>query len=314
MTQNTLGIGDLARLTGLSVRTIRFYCDAGLLDSRRSPGGHRRFEQGAVERLLLVRRLRGLGFGLAAIEAVLAGERSVAEAVAAERSALDVELAALAWRHASLRAVEEAGPAVRAARLDLVAAVTDRGAAHDALVDFWMRRIGDPDDEHDLDSFLAMTAPAPPDDPTPTQVVAYAEMVSVVTDHSLIRLQQAEVLADAGRAHAGRELMAGIVESWLLAEAPVLAGESPGPSRALDTYVAAQADARRTQDSPAFRRELLGYVAIDRDARMRRYWALVREVTGERATLGDLHGWILDGLAVSVTPVREPGGAWARSG
>ncbi|WP_157246491.1 MerR family transcriptional regulator [Nonomuraea typhae] len=313
MTQNTLGIGDLARLTGLSVRTIRFYCDAGLLDSRRSPGGHRRFEPGAVERLTLVRRLRGLGFGLTAIEAVLAGERSVAEAVAAERAALDVELATLAWRHASLRAVEEAGPAARAARLDLVAAVTDRGAAHDALVGFWKWQIGTwPDQERC--AFLSMTAPEPPADPTPTQVVAYAELVSVATDRSLLRLRQAQTLADAGRIHAGRDLMAATVEAWLQAEAPVLAGEPPGPSLALDTFVAAQAGARRVQDSQAFRRDLLGRVAMDRDPRMRRYWRLLREITGERATLGDLHTWILDGLEVSVTPGRESGGSWARNG
>lgn len=95
-----LGIGDLARLTGVPVRTIRFYCDTGILEPRRSAGGHRRFGPSAVDRLGLVRRLRRLGLGLPAIADVLTGERSVAEAVAAERAALDVELAALAWRRA----------------------------------------------------------------------------------------------------------------------------------------------------------------------------------------------------------------------
>lgn len=32
----TLGIGDLARPPGVPVRTIRFYCDEGILESRRS--------------------------------------------------------------------------------------------------------------------------------------------------------------------------------------------------------------------------------------------------------------------------------------
>ncbi|GAA3151556.1 MerR family transcriptional regulator [Nonomuraea salmonea] len=105
----TLGIGDLARLTGVPVRTIRFYCDEGVLASVRSTGGHRRFDRAAVERLVLVRRLRGLGLGLNAIASVLEGETSVARAVAAERAALDVQLHELAWRRARLRAVEEAG-------------------------------------------------------------------------------------------------------------------------------------------------------------------------------------------------------------
>ncbi|MGH3589360.1 MAG: MerR family transcriptional regulator, partial [Pseudonocardia sp.] len=90
-----LGIGDLAALTGVPVRTIRFYCDEGILPSRRSAGGHRRFARSAVERLDLVRRLRGLGLGLPAITTVLTGERSIADAVAAERAALDREVATL---------------------------------------------------------------------------------------------------------------------------------------------------------------------------------------------------------------------------
>ncbi|NKZ09334.1 MerR family transcriptional regulator, partial [Actinomadura latina] len=102
MDDTSLGIGDLAALTGVSVRTIRFYCDEGVLEPGRSAGGHRRFDRSAVDRLRLVRRLRALGLGLPAIAAVLAGDRSLAEAVAAERRAADAELASLAWRRASL--------------------------------------------------------------------------------------------------------------------------------------------------------------------------------------------------------------------
>jgi DNA-binding transcriptional MerR regulator len=90
-----LGIGDLAELTGMPVRTVRFYCDAGILEPQRSAGGHRGFSPSAVDQLGLVRRLRSLGLGLPAIAHVLAGDRSVAEVVAAERNALDAELAAL---------------------------------------------------------------------------------------------------------------------------------------------------------------------------------------------------------------------------
>ncbi|WP_373281250.1 MerR family transcriptional regulator [Nocardia testacea] len=34
----------MARTTGLTVRTIRFYCDEGILESQRSAGGHRMFD------------------------------------------------------------------------------------------------------------------------------------------------------------------------------------------------------------------------------------------------------------------------------
>ncbi|WP_237773293.1 MerR family transcriptional regulator, partial [Streptomyces luteocolor] len=170
MLGETLGIGDLARLTGLSVRTIRFSCDEGIVEAVRSTGGHRRFDAAAVERLVLVRRLRRLGLGLPAVRDVLDGERSVGEAVAAERAAVDVRIAELAWCRASLRAVEEAvGPAERAARLDLLSAMENGAAAHDALVDFWGRTMVAPVSEAMLRTFVSIAVPEPPTDPSPRQ-------------------------------------------------------------------------------------------------------------------------------------------------
>ena len=43
-------IGQLAARTGLSVRTLRFYADAGVLtEAGRTPAGYRRFGPDAVE-------------------------------------------------------------------------------------------------------------------------------------------------------------------------------------------------------------------------------------------------------------------------
>jgi DNA-binding transcriptional MerR regulator len=298
--QDTLGIGDLARLTGVPVRTIRFYCDEGIIASVRSAGGHRRFDPSAVERLALVRRLRGLGLGLVPITQVLGGERSMAEAVAAERAALDVRLAGLAWRRASLRAVEEAGPADRAVRLDLLAAVEDGTAARDALVGFWRRAMLAPTSEGMFDAFVAMAVPRPPVDPTPPQVVAYAELVALTGDrslsHALVRRarENMKVISDED------SLMAGVGEACTLAEPLVLAGEEPREGPELDTYVRAHASVRGVMDSGDFRRELLANVEADRDPRMRRYWRLVGEVSGDRATLGGTHLWLTDSLERSL--------------
>jgi len=58
-------IGELAARSGLSVRAVRFYADAGLLpEARRSPGGYRVFRPEAVAHARLVRTLRELGVGL----------------------------------------------------------------------------------------------------------------------------------------------------------------------------------------------------------------------------------------------------------
>ncbi|MGV9269143.1 MerR family transcriptional regulator [Kitasatospora sp. NPDC003701] len=297
----TLGIGDLARLTGVPVRTVRFYCDEGIVDSVRSAGGHRRFERAAVERLGLVRRLRGLGLGLPAVRQVLAGERSVAEVVAAERAALDGRLADLSWRRASLRAVEEAaGPADRAARLALLAAVQDGGAARDALTAFWRRTMVAPVSEVMLAAFVTAAVPEPPADPTPPQVLAFAELFALAGDRELTRGLLAMARANAELVTDEAELLNGIGEACALAQPAVRAGEPPRAGPELDRFVAAHASVRGGGDTPGFRRRLLAQVAADRDPRMRRYWRLVAEAGGDPATIGAAHLWLTDSLEHTV--------------
>src|SRR5215210_4281217 len=65
-------IGELARRTGLTVRTLHHYDEIGLLSpAGRSEGGHRVYGEGDVRRLYRIVSLRSLGFALEAIGAVL---------------------------------------------------------------------------------------------------------------------------------------------------------------------------------------------------------------------------------------------------
>lgn len=71
-------IGDLARRTGLTVKTIRFYSDSGIVPpTDRSPTGYRLYDIDALARLDLVRTLRDLGLDLAAVRQVLDREVSL---------------------------------------------------------------------------------------------------------------------------------------------------------------------------------------------------------------------------------------------
>ncbi|MGI5328175.1 MerR family transcriptional regulator [Actinomadura nitritigenes] len=296
----SLGIGDLAALTGVPVRTIRFYCDEGILEPARSAGGHRRFDAAAADRLRLVRRLRGLGVGLPAIAAVLAGERSLGEAVAAERAALEAEMAALAWRRAALGAVEAAPADRRAARLVLLAAAEDGRAARAALVEFWLRRIMAPLPDERIEAFLERVVPPPPADPSPAQVVAYAEMVVLTGDRSLNRRLLEQARSNVRAVGDEESLLAGMSEAMEMAAPLVLAGTAPGPGAALDRFVDAHAAGRGARDTPEFRRVILRDSEVERDARVARYWDLFRLVTGEPVTLGALHFWLLEALEGSV--------------
>ena len=58
-------IGELAENTGLSLRTIRHYDEVGLVKpSGRTEGGFRLYSQEDLSRLLLIRRMKPLGFSL----------------------------------------------------------------------------------------------------------------------------------------------------------------------------------------------------------------------------------------------------------
>jgi DNA-binding transcriptional MerR regulator len=92
-------IGELARLSGLTVKAVRYYSDLGLVPpARRSPAGYRVYGAEAVARLGLVRTLRELGLGLSAIRAV--ADRDVPLAgIDPESAAADPVVAAVlaAW-------------------------------------------------------------------------------------------------------------------------------------------------------------------------------------------------------------------------
>lgn len=58
-------IGELAERTGLSIRTLRHYDEIGLLvPSARSDGGFRLYTPDDESRLLLIRRMKPLGYSL----------------------------------------------------------------------------------------------------------------------------------------------------------------------------------------------------------------------------------------------------------
>jgi DNA-binding transcriptional MerR regulator len=72
MAAATLRIGDMARRTGLSVRTLRYYDDLGLLvPSGRTTGEHRLYSEQDLRRLLAVQHLTSLGLSLAEVRAAL---------------------------------------------------------------------------------------------------------------------------------------------------------------------------------------------------------------------------------------------------
>ncbi|MQY27659.1 MerR family transcriptional regulator [Nocardia aurantia] len=290
-----IGIGELGRLTDIPVRTIRFYCDEGLIHPRRSTGNHRLFDQAAVDRLRSVRRLRALGLGLTTITAVLNDEVPIKDALAAEQATLNAELNELLWRRASLAAAHDASPATRTERLDLLTAMGDRHRAHDTLVTFWRAQLTAAPATM-FDGFVTMNIPNPPVNPTPEQVLAYAELVCAATDPALAPAISRQLWrSDPAAIRHPRQLLTGLAEACAAVDPLLTAGIPPRPGPELDRFVAAHATARREADTPGFRQRIL-HSANDADPRIRRYWTLTdRTIT--TTTTGAALNWLHRALA-----------------
>lgn len=94
-----LSTGEMARLSNNTLRTVRFYEEAGILQPiGRTDGGHRLFAESDLERLNLVTELREAGLSLEEIRSLLELKARAASGMAASdaaRTALGDLVAAL---------------------------------------------------------------------------------------------------------------------------------------------------------------------------------------------------------------------------
>ncbi|MCX4981579.1 MerR family transcriptional regulator [Streptomyces sp. NBC_00250] len=89
MAGEPMQIGEVAARTELSLRTIRQYEDSGLVvPSAASPGGFPLYTDADVSRLMVVRRMKPLGFTLDETRELL----TAVDLLAAERAGTDTEL------------------------------------------------------------------------------------------------------------------------------------------------------------------------------------------------------------------------------
>jgi DNA-binding transcriptional MerR regulator len=73
MTERSLRTGEVARLAGVNIQTLRYYERRGLLPRpSRTSGGHRAYPPGAVELLRTIKAAQRLGFSLEEIASLLA--------------------------------------------------------------------------------------------------------------------------------------------------------------------------------------------------------------------------------------------------
>jgi len=278
-----LSIGELAARTGLPVRTIRFYSDAGVVpEAERSEAGYRLYGPDALARLGLVRALRDLGVDLATIRRVLEREVSVSDVAAAHAAALDAQIRVLRVQKAVLEAVARRGADPKEMqRMHRLAQLSDDERKR-IVGEFLEEAFAGLELEPGFVERMCSAMPELPDDPTPEQVDAWIELGELVQDPafkaSIRRMSEQHAAARA----AGESMQPD--PGWQAAAA--LVAEKAGAARA------AGIDPRSAEAEPivdelvaAFgddvdRAELADRLATGTDARAERYWQLLAIING----------------------------------
>jgi DNA-binding transcriptional MerR regulator len=100
----SLRIGEVARRTGLPVKTIRYYCDEGLLQPKaRSAGGYRLFDEENLAELSIIRALRAMDVSIPELAKILEVRRAgvcncsvLKDSISAKMDSISLRMAELA--------------------------------------------------------------------------------------------------------------------------------------------------------------------------------------------------------------------------
>ena len=304
MKERTYTIGQASRLSGVSVRRLRFYSDKGLLPpAGRTEGGYRVFTDSELIRLDLIRCLRDAGLGLDAIRDVLSQELSLTAALKLRLQALEAEIAAQRRIAAALRAALRSPELTeadlrrfwtmttlsRTERLRVVERFYDQ-VAHGTNVDpKWMRQM------------IEASIPELPDDPTPEQCDAWIELSGILGDPDFVASMRASAKDTWGTNTKGSGHGTFDADDYqretdrLMAKAKQAIADGHEPTSELG-----QALAREWQETSA---RLLGRKLdqdfkiwlrskyAQHDARASRYWELVAIMRGQSPNASPNREW-----------------------
>ncbi|MFB6616613.1 MerR family transcriptional regulator [Streptomyces sp. NPDC056367] len=303
-------IGELSRRTGLTVKTIRFYSDQGIVPpTDRSPAGYRLYGPDARARLDLARTLRDLGIDLATVRRVLDRELSLSEVTQAHADALDVQIRTLRLRRALLRALAGRSRPT-SLEIDLVhrLATLSRTERRRLVADFIDEAFRDFETNPEFVALMWSALPELPEDPTSGQVDAWVELAGLCETadfRAAIRRTAEDQAEELSRKDAvvlqeafGRA-MRQLIDEACTAGLMLMPAADPeaSPADALaELYARAYEDAGATSD---LRRWLLARLRTGDDPLVERYWRLLATVNGwpPSSTLAPVHSWFTGAAA-----------------
>ena len=309
MKKKTLTIGELSRQAGVSVKTLRFWSDEGLLPpATRSKSGYRLYAEDATVRLELVRTLREAGLGLEAIKKVLHNDLSLVDALRLQLTTVEAHAASLQRVAAALRAALRTGEPTESDVRRLCTVTQLSNEERKKVIEGFYERIteGIPLDSVWQQKLSQVRAPELPQNPTPEQLDAWIELSELLADESFIRGQRERTREAAEAKLDMQKLGAANVETARAAAELRARGASPGSEAArnvVEAFVRGIADAAGKPTDESLRRSIYQRY-IEFDPRHPRYWELLAIVTGRAAMPGGVLAWrfIADAVVIHLAP------------
>jgi DNA-binding transcriptional MerR regulator len=301
-------IGEMSRRSGVPVKTIRHYSDAGVLPpSAKSEAGYRLYSEADRSRLELIRTLRAAGFGLPAIEGMLRREVRPAEAARLQLEAVDLQLRTLGRQRALLEAALEGDEAAALSYPDRARALamltTQERQAF--LEEHFERGLeGIPVDPDVRGWFRRMMVEELPETLTDEQLAVWVELSELASDDEFIRTlrrQTGPFWKQAEGSFDPADWNEAIGKAFREAAEAVREGRPPTGERGqrvVEGLIGAHARAMGRTVDPDFEAWLLRHYDETADPRMERYWRLVSVLKKIEydPSAAEANRWLVEGM------------------
>ena len=302
-------IGEVSRLSGVSVKTIRHYSDEGVVPpSGYMETGYRLYSDSDLSRLETARTLRAAGFDLPTIKKLLAEEIGAREATRLQLDALNLQIKDLKRRRALLESSVEAGDE------GAMRSYPDQARALALL------------SAHEREAFVGRhiekTVEGVPLDPAWKEWLwkgAVLDLPENLTDEGLDAwVELAQLVSDEGFAEAVRRQARPFWESvdgdfdlaaWneaggeAMREAILAVREGRPPrgeqeQEVVGRYLEACARAMGREGDAELAGWLVSHYEATVDPRPERYWQLIGTLKGwpEKPPHGEAYRWLMEGL------------------
>ncbi|GAA5057393.1 DNA-binding transcriptional MerR regulator [Thermocatellispora tengchongensis] len=276
-------IGRLSDLTGLPVKTIRFYSDTGVLPEReRTAAGYRLYEDEDRVRLEAIRALREIGVDLATIKAL--GDRNLREVLALHLRTVETQIKSLQRTRTVLRAILDHDDPTDE-DLHRLNALGRMGAAEvAALVEDFVDDVtaGNQAAREWMRCLRAAMVPDLPDEPTVAQLDAWLELTALLSDDDFrarLRDQSAAFWSQSDDLNptTWQAANARIMEYALAALDAGIPPDSPAAAPVLEQILTTLAETYHVPLDAAFRKGMRDNYD-QHDQRAERYWELIATI------------------------------------